>query len=176
MRSVDSVDKNGFTFAQRMDCRTATEGLIRKGLIKREPCPCGNPRAEAHHVDYGDPWNILWLCRQCHMRHHKLLRRGLAFVPTKRVAPTLPAPKAPPVAAPFSLRREADDAIAALRLPAWTTNHDPPVPINPNESAAAAVRRLIRPNRGSVATRVATIHVKQIHSRIWAERALKQSR
>lgn len=36
--------------------------------MKKLPCEkCGAPKAEAHHLDYDKPSNILWLCA----KHHK---------------------------------------------------------------------------------------------------------
>ena len=54
--------------------RNYTNNLIVEGEIRREPCVmCANDRAEAHHLDYKRPWIIMWLCRDCHPKVHKLL-------------------------------------------------------------------------------------------------------
>jgi hypothetical protein len=45
---------------------------IRRGELKRQPCEiCGNPKAVAHHEDYGKPLDVNWLCRSCHSKRHK---------------------------------------------------------------------------------------------------------
>jgi hypothetical protein len=39
-----------------------------KGRIHREACQfCPNPRpAQAHHVDYSEPYKVVWCCDCCH--------------------------------------------------------------------------------------------------------------
>lgn len=47
---------------------------LRRGKIKREPCAdCGSSKAEMHHPDYDKPLLIKWLCRVCHLNHHRRL-------------------------------------------------------------------------------------------------------
>lgn len=48
---------------------------IKAGKLQRQPCQrCGSPRAEAHHPNYSQPLNILWLCTKCHHGEHRRLR------------------------------------------------------------------------------------------------------
>ena len=50
--------------------RRKTLHLIKKGEIKRKPCTvCGAEKADAHHMDYTDPYKIKWLCST----HHRML-------------------------------------------------------------------------------------------------------
>ena len=52
------------------DARTA-------GKIARTPCAdCGNENTQAHHDDYSQPLNVVWLCRACHLARHKQDSRG----------------------------------------------------------------------------------------------------
>jgi hypothetical protein len=44
---------------------------IDRGDLVRQPCPCGNPKAEAHHEDYSKPLVVEWLCRRCHHDRHR---------------------------------------------------------------------------------------------------------
>lgn len=50
----------------------AVAAAIRAGVIERpntcSGCGCSNTehRIEAHHYDYGDPLNVIWLCTPCH--------------------------------------------------------------------------------------------------------------
>ena len=54
--------------------RNYTNSAIKSGKIKREPCVmCAKDKAEAHHLDYKRPWILMWLCRDCHTKVHKLL-------------------------------------------------------------------------------------------------------
>lgn len=46
-------------------CRAYTNVLLARGLLRKENCPCGSPDVEAHHLDYGDPRSVQWLCREC---------------------------------------------------------------------------------------------------------------
>jgi len=49
---------------------------IGRGDIQRGQCVvCGKPNADAHHVDYSKPLDVIWLC---HM-HHLMLHIGIAL-------------------------------------------------------------------------------------------------
>ena len=45
---------------------------IKLGKIKREPCEiCGETeRVQAHHEDYSQPLDVIWLCRKHHAWIH----------------------------------------------------------------------------------------------------------
>lgn len=50
----------------------AIDAAIRAGVLERPErcsgCGCSNAehRIEAHHSDYSDPLNVIWLCTPCH--------------------------------------------------------------------------------------------------------------
>lgn len=46
---------------------------LRKGEIKRDNCKhCGSDfDLQMHHEDYNSPYDITWLCRECHIKEHK---------------------------------------------------------------------------------------------------------
>lgn len=45
---------------------------LKRGKLKKEPCHvCGSPDSQMHHTDYSLPLFIIWLCRPCHLHHHK---------------------------------------------------------------------------------------------------------
>jgi hypothetical protein len=50
---------------------------IKKGLIVR-PSNCSKcdstTKIEAHHTDYSKPFDVLWLCRVCHVSAHHPVR------------------------------------------------------------------------------------------------------
>jgi hypothetical protein len=69
---------------QRIRMRIATKELVRRGVIVK-PTRCERcrrtdkarhpwARIEAHHIDYVDPKNVLWLCGLCHQDEHAALR------------------------------------------------------------------------------------------------------
>lgn len=44
----------------------------KRGKLKRQPCQkCGSNNAEKHHPDYSQPLLVEWLCRECHLEHHR---------------------------------------------------------------------------------------------------------
>ncbi len=46
--------------------------LIQSGKILRQPCEvCGNVNSQAHHEDYTQPQDIMWLCPRHHAIRHK---------------------------------------------------------------------------------------------------------
>jgi hypothetical protein len=56
----------------RHKARTRAGVALRRGHITRGPCEsCGNPDAQMHHDDYTKPLDVRWLCRPCHIDHHR---------------------------------------------------------------------------------------------------------
>lgn len=43
---------------------------VKKGVIKKLPCECGEKKVQAHHNDYNKPLEVVWLCITCHTKHH----------------------------------------------------------------------------------------------------------
>ena len=55
----------------------ATASGLRRGLITRQPCEnCGAEPAYAHHDDYDRAAAIRWMCRRCHIAHHRKAARN----------------------------------------------------------------------------------------------------
>lgn len=63
-------------------CRAMTRNLILKGVLKN-PDKCSKCKSKkniiAHHLNYEDPKNIIWVCRKCHKKIHDEL--GISFSP-----------------------------------------------------------------------------------------------
>jgi hypothetical protein len=60
--------------AQKAHCKV--KGAIISGVIKRsDTCMvCGDEaKTEAHHPDYLDPLQVVWLCKPCHSKLHKAI-------------------------------------------------------------------------------------------------------
>lgn len=50
----------------------------RKGILVPEPCcVCGVSPTEAHHIDYGAPLDVMWLCTQHHKELHRNNKHGI---------------------------------------------------------------------------------------------------
>lgn len=60
-------------------CRSYSCILEKRGNIQRQPCQVCGERAERHHPDYSDPWNVVWVCRKCHLDMHEAARREQRF-------------------------------------------------------------------------------------------------
>lgn len=44
---------------------------LKTGQLLKKPCFCGSIDVEAHHEDYAKALEVIWICRQCHHRHHE---------------------------------------------------------------------------------------------------------
>lgn len=57
------------------EARTRARKALRQGIIKKKACfDCGDPNTQMHHPDYGDPLDVVWLCRRHHELIHKIKR------------------------------------------------------------------------------------------------------
>lgn len=48
---------------------------LKQGVLKKEPCICGNTEVQAHHADYKRPLDIMWVCRTHHAELDRIRRR-----------------------------------------------------------------------------------------------------
>lgn len=56
----------------KTNARAYVNAYQRRGKITKQPCSkCGNEKSEKHHPDYSKPLEIMWLCRKCHLEHHR---------------------------------------------------------------------------------------------------------
>jgi hypothetical protein len=61
---------------RKSNCRSYTNVLIRRFAIIRGDCEkCGAPNAEAHHIDYDNPYLVYWMCTPCHRQLHRDAKR-----------------------------------------------------------------------------------------------------
>ena len=62
-------------FKLKAMARRAVAAALKDGLIKRpvccDLCTLEHSKLEAHHVDYGSPLHVYWLCNTCHGVVHK---------------------------------------------------------------------------------------------------------
>ena len=60
------------TDKRRMKCHNAVTRAIKKGTLIRMPCVrCSSEKSLAHHENYDEPLNVMWLCQPCHKQRHK---------------------------------------------------------------------------------------------------------
>lgn len=57
------------THPKRYKARNAVNNAIRDGRLERQPCEVCGKKAQAHHDDYSQPFQIRWLC----FKHHREL-------------------------------------------------------------------------------------------------------
>lgn len=56
----------------KVAARNKVKYEVKMGRLEKKPCgKCGEAEAEAHHEDYGKPLEVEWLCRKCHVEHHR---------------------------------------------------------------------------------------------------------
>ena len=56
---------------KKANCRAHTKVYIQRGKILKMPCWVCGEKAEAHHEDYSNPFDVIWLCRVHHLEFHK---------------------------------------------------------------------------------------------------------
>ncbi|QGY29798.1 hypothetical protein CUN67_13020 [Pantoea cypripedii] len=61
---------------QKKAAHQAVQTAVRNGKLTKKPCQeCGSThRIHAHHDDYSQPLDVIWLCHQHHMARHAMLR------------------------------------------------------------------------------------------------------
>jgi hypothetical protein len=65
---------HSLTDAQRRkdNARSKAGVYKRRGILTPLPCEdCGSTEVEMHHIDYNYPLIVAWLCRPCHLSHHR---------------------------------------------------------------------------------------------------------
>jgi hypothetical protein len=69
---VEYQRKTRKQFPEKYLARTIVSNAIKCGKIARQPCvKCGAIDAQAHHPDYTQPLNVVWLCFAHHREIHK---------------------------------------------------------------------------------------------------------
>lgn len=61
------------TEKERIRAKSKVRTAVQQGkLISHDVCEkCGGTsNVEAHHENYSEPLNVVWLCRSCHMKRH----------------------------------------------------------------------------------------------------------
>jgi len=60
---------------RRLQCHNAVTRAVKKGTLIRLPCiRCGSKKSLAHHENYDEPLNVMWLCQPCHKQRHKEIK------------------------------------------------------------------------------------------------------
>lgn len=71
-----ALEKHAAIFPLKNHARLAVGNAVRDGTLKRMPCVvCGSADSEAHHEDYSNPLDVVWLCPKHHAARHVELRR-----------------------------------------------------------------------------------------------------
>lgn len=62
------------THPLRRKAQEALGNAIRDGRVTKHPCFVCGEKAEAHHPDYSQPLDVVWLCRPHHMQAHAMAK------------------------------------------------------------------------------------------------------
>ena len=64
---------------EKKRAHNAVYKAVKSGRLKRGPCVwCYSTRnVEAHHDNYDDPLDVIWLCQGCHVKYHRLLKEAV---------------------------------------------------------------------------------------------------
>lgn len=81
-------DTQAEKYPDRRRARAKLSNAVRRGTIQQQPCQvCGADKVEAHHDDYLKPFDVVWLCRMDHQRHHSHGRERRKQIGVARIAP-----------------------------------------------------------------------------------------
>lgn len=61
----------------KANARSYLNVYLKRGLIEKGTCKCGSKETEAHHEDYTKPLEVIWMCRECHLKHHQNISREI---------------------------------------------------------------------------------------------------
>ena len=53
------------------NARSYANTYKKRGKLVPLPCTCGSMRVQMHHPDYDRPLDVVWMCRPCHLAHHR---------------------------------------------------------------------------------------------------------
>ena len=72
MRNLDYEKRHPERHAAKVSVMIA----VRDGRLVRQPCEvCGKSKVHAHHDDYREPLQVMWLCPYHHGERHRLIHR-----------------------------------------------------------------------------------------------------
>jgi hypothetical protein len=55
----------------RKKTRRKTNDLLKAGILQKQPCViCGKHDVIAHHEDYSNPNDVIWICEEHHTKYH----------------------------------------------------------------------------------------------------------
>jgi hypothetical protein len=67
----DNAKKWNEKYPERYRAHYAVSNAVRDGRLKKMPCEvCGDDQVHAHHEDYSNPLDVVWLCPRHHALHH----------------------------------------------------------------------------------------------------------
>lgn len=56
---------------EKYKARYMLNSAVKSGVVKKEPCiNCGDLKSEAHHENYNNPIDVIWVCRKHHLLIH----------------------------------------------------------------------------------------------------------
>ena len=60
---------------ERDRARKVVQNALKRGRLVKSPCgDCGAVKVEGRHEDYSKPLEVIWLCRICHRKRHRMER------------------------------------------------------------------------------------------------------
>lgn len=73
-RQIETTRRWRAADPRRAHCHNAVRYAVKKGKLTPTPCKqCSHEKAYAHHDNYDEPLNVVWLCQPCHKQRHKEL-------------------------------------------------------------------------------------------------------
>ena len=68
-KHIENFNRMKEKYPEKYKARYTLRNAVRLGMIEKKPCVvCGDKKTEGHHGNYGKPLDVIWLCKNHHIK------------------------------------------------------------------------------------------------------------
>ena len=75
-KTIQSFKSSSARHPERKKITAMVTNAVKRGTLKPMPCWVCGEKAEAHHPDYSQPFDVVWLCTLHHRQTHAIMLRA----------------------------------------------------------------------------------------------------